>query len=161
MLRFPTLGGEMDFAVLPRELGDSGSKLGRPEMFLPAVETRVANFSGVAAEAVAFLRDARDLPSGVAAFDAAYQVFVLPGENSALADRAWLSRSASWIGPERQSIRIRCWPGEIRSDLCSKPACRRPRIGPPSRILSPSAKNCASHSLHPRFHLRLARSLTA
>src|ERR1022692_246812 len=57
VLRFPTLGGEMDFAVLPREPGNSGTKL--------------------AADAVSFLRDARELPSGLGAFDAAYQVLAL------------------------------------------------------------------------------------
>jgi hypothetical protein len=77
VLRFPTLGGEMDFAVLPREPGDPGTKLLASDVS-PSTQERVTSFSAVAADAVGFLRDARDLPSGLATFDAAYQVLALP-----------------------------------------------------------------------------------
>jgi hypothetical protein len=77
VLRFPTLGDEMDFAMLPRAPGDSGIKEAAANLS-QAAQQRVTSFSAAAADAVAFLRDARDLSSGVAAFDAAYQVSALP-----------------------------------------------------------------------------------
>ena len=98
-LRFPTLGGEMDFAILPREAGFSSSKPGAGDISA-AVQTRVANFSGVAADAVAFLREAREVPSAVAAFDATYQVLVLPERIQ-----------HAPVGPALAK-RILDWPGE-------------------------------------------------
>ncbi len=76
-LRFPSLGGEPDLAVLPRDSNGHGSAL-LGSAIMPEAESRVAAFSGLAARAVGFFRDAGELPSGVAAFDAAYQVLVLP-----------------------------------------------------------------------------------
>ncbi len=108
VLRFPTLGGEMDFAVLPRELGDSGSKLVGGDVS-PAVETRVANFSGVAAEAVAFLRDARDLPSGVAAFDAAYRVSALPQVQHSPIEPGLAKRILDWPGEAIHPHSVLAW----------------------------------------------------
>jgi hypothetical protein len=89
-LRVPALGGEVDLAVLPREAG-SGAPLGTG--MPPGMESRLAAFSGAMASAAVFLREARELPSGLAAFDAAYQVLALPQQfrqpplNAALADR--------------------------------------------------------------------------
>lgn len=45
VLRFPTLGGEMDFALLPREPGDSDTKLLAHDVSQGG-QTRVASFSG-------------------------------------------------------------------------------------------------------------------
>ena len=44
----------------------------------PDVQARVAAFGGTATSAVGFFRDARELPSGLPAFDAAYQVLAFP-----------------------------------------------------------------------------------
>ena len=76
-LRFPSLAGEADFAVVPRdarEHGPAAVELG----LSPNVESRVAAFSGTLAEAAHFFRSARELPSGVPAFDEAYRVLALP-----------------------------------------------------------------------------------
>jgi hypothetical protein len=91
-LRFPTFGGEVDFAVLPRDSKAHGSAL-LGSAIPPGVESRVAAFSGTAASAVGFFRDAQELPSGLAPFDAAYQILQLhqqlPNQpvDSALAER--------------------------------------------------------------------------
>lgn len=77
LLRFPTLGGKMDFAVLPREPRDYATKQAADGLSQGA-QQRVTSFSSAAADAVAFLRVAQDRPSGVAAFDAAYQVSAVP-----------------------------------------------------------------------------------
>lgn len=96
-LRFPTLGGDVDFAVLPRDSDAHGSPLlgsGIP----PGVESRVAAFSGTAASAVAFVRDARELPSGLAPFDAAYQILLSQQElpNQPVVDCPLAQRILHW-----------------------------------------------------------------
>ena len=76
-VRFPTLGGEMDFAVMPR--GDRGPGLSQlAKGVTPSMEKRVAAFSGAAESAVVFFRDARSIQSGCAAFDAANEMLALP-----------------------------------------------------------------------------------
>ena len=76
-MRFPTLGGESDFAIMPRADQDRGLPWGPG---IPAgIESGTAVFSAAAASAIAFLRDAREHPSGLAAFDTAYQVLAIPG----------------------------------------------------------------------------------
>jgi len=77
VLRFPMLGGETDLAVLPREGQGHGSLL-LGSAVPPDAESRVAALSGVIASAAGFFRGAREFPSGLLAFDAAYQVLVLP-----------------------------------------------------------------------------------
>jgi len=91
-LHLARLGGEMDFAVFPREpdghsLGNLASRLS------PRMQARVAEFSPSAASAAGFLRDALDTPSGLPAFDATNRILTLAnrfGQNpidSALAER--------------------------------------------------------------------------
>jgi hypothetical protein len=75
-LRFPTLGGESDFAIMPRD--DEGRSLPRGPAIPAGIESGIAVFSGAAARDIAFLRDARQHPSGLAAFDTAYQVLATP-----------------------------------------------------------------------------------
>jgi hypothetical protein len=75
-LRFPTLGGEPDFAVMP--LDREGHGLPRGQAVPAGIESRIAVFSGAAAGDIAFLRDAREWPSGSAGFDAGYQVLAIP-----------------------------------------------------------------------------------
>lgn len=70
-LRFPEHGGETDVAILPRDRNPL------PIVALsPTVEARIARFSGTLAGAARFLRDAHELRTGVAEFDAAYEVRV-------------------------------------------------------------------------------------
>lgn len=74
-LRVPLLAGEVDLAILPRE-GKSPPAFG-PGM-PPGIESRAAALSSAFASAAVFFRDSKELPSGMAAFDAAYHVLVLP-----------------------------------------------------------------------------------
>src|SRR5271165_7169233 len=55
-LRFLTLGGEPDFAVIPRDGEGNGLPWG--EAVPAGIESRIVVFSGTAASDVAFLRDA-------------------------------------------------------------------------------------------------------
>ena len=75
-LRFPTLGGEPDFAIMPRD--GEGHGLPQGQAIPPGLESRIVPFS-VAASGIAFLRDAREYPSELPAFDAEYQVLAMPG----------------------------------------------------------------------------------
>jgi hypothetical protein len=68
-LHFPALGGETDVAILPRD----GKPLSRVTLS-PGREERIAQWSGMLAGAVRFLQDAHEVTSGVAGFDAAYEV---------------------------------------------------------------------------------------
>ena len=88
-LRVPILGGEVDLAVLPRGSGhrsagdvllrESGHGSGASGEALTArAVARVAAFSGALASGLEFFQNSRELPSGLAAFDAAYEVLVLP-----------------------------------------------------------------------------------
>ena len=77
-LRFPALGGETDLAVLPREVAGRGAGLSKSAKPLEAA-SRVAAVSGAAANTIRLLLN-REIPSGCAAFDAAYQVFASPGQ---------------------------------------------------------------------------------
>ena len=76
-LRVPTLGGEVDLAVLPRNLDGRGAAFPAASIS-PEAQARVAAISGTAASALGFCRAARELPSGLTAFDTAYQVLALP-----------------------------------------------------------------------------------
>jgi hypothetical protein len=76
-LRFPILAGETDLTVMPRDpTGHSFPALGDP--VASKVQARVAAFSAAGAGAIGFLQSAREFPSGLSAFDAAYQVLALP-----------------------------------------------------------------------------------
>jgi hypothetical protein len=92
-VQFPTLGGEMDFAMMPR--GDHGPSLSQlAQGVTPSMEKRLAAFSGAAESAAVFFRDARAMQSGYAAFDAAYEILAMPQKmqkppfESSLAERA-------------------------------------------------------------------------
>jgi hypothetical protein len=76
-LRFPTLGGDADLAVRPRDDKGKGAAPLGPGM-PPGLESRVAAWSGTLASIIGLYRDAQEVPSGLPAFDAAYQVLVLP-----------------------------------------------------------------------------------
>lgn len=95
-LRFPALGGETDIVILPR----GGGPL--PSALPAAIEARIAKFSGTLAGAARFLRDAHEVPSGVVAFDAAYEVRAkqdaCPTVDAGLAERI-LSWPADAVAP--------------------------------------------------------------
>jgi hypothetical protein len=95
-LRIPALGGEVDFAVLPRDSDGCDSALAGCAL-PPGVENRVAALSGAVAGAIGFFRDAREFPSGLPAFDAAYQALALPRHISQPpVDPALAGRILSW-----------------------------------------------------------------
>jgi hypothetical protein len=71
------LAGKVDFAILPREPDDRGTALLAPGLSA-AAQARVATFSTALASAIEFFHDASRFPSGLPAFDAAYQVLALP-----------------------------------------------------------------------------------
>ena len=79
-LRFPALGGEVDFAMLPREAGQASSAAGAA--ITPSAEARVAKFSGALASGLDFFQHAQELASGLPEFDAAFRVLVLPKQFS-------------------------------------------------------------------------------
>ena len=104
LLRFPTLGGEMDFAILPRAPGDSETKL-LASHASPKVQQRITSFSGAVADGVAFLRDARRLPSGLAAFDAAYEILAVHEKaGHSPVDPAFAKRIMDWPGDAMHSV---------------------------------------------------------
>lgn len=76
-LLFPTLAGEADLSIEPRETQGRGTMMRGPTIPPDAV-SRIATMSRAAAGAVRLLRDSREFPSGRAAFDAAYQVLARP-----------------------------------------------------------------------------------
>jgi hypothetical protein len=90
VLRIPALAGETDWAVLPRD------RQSLPKAATPAAEGRIAAFSGALARATAFLRQARELPSGLPDFDQAYQVLALPRVTRPLIDRDLAGRILQW-----------------------------------------------------------------
>ena len=71
-LKFPTLAGEPDVAILPRD-DKPGDIKSMAAQATPEALGKIAKFSGTAADAVQFLRDAPESPSGLAEFDRAYQ----------------------------------------------------------------------------------------
>ena len=73
-LSVAVLGGEVDLALVPRDKAHRGAKLGTP--LPPKVDARVAAFSGTIASALEFFQRAEERPSGLAEFDAAYEVLV-------------------------------------------------------------------------------------
>jgi hypothetical protein len=94
-LRVPILGGEVDLAVLPREAGHGAAVLrgAIPE----GAKERVAAFSGAIGSAVEFFQNAQELPSGLAAFDARYEILVLPKQiQKQPVDAALAQRVLSW-----------------------------------------------------------------
>jgi hypothetical protein len=107
-LRVPILGGEVDLAVLPRQpahksagdvlLRESGHGSGAAgEALTGRAVARVAAFSGAIASGLEFFQNSRELPSGLAAFDAAYEVLVLPQQiQQSPVDAALGQRMLSW-----------------------------------------------------------------
>ncbi len=120
-LRVPILGGEVDFAILPREPGhrsagdallrESGHGSGAPGEALTArAVARVAAFSGALASGLEFSQNSRELPSGLAAFDAAYEVLVLPQQiQQPPVDAALGQRLMTWPENAIAPHSVRAW----------------------------------------------------
>jgi hypothetical protein len=95
-VRFPSLAGEVDFALLPRGTTTQGSEVFAPGLSAN-VESRVAAFSGTLASAAHFFRNARELPSGLPAFDERYQMLGLPEQfQKSFVDAAFADRFLHW-----------------------------------------------------------------
>lgn len=92
-LGFPELAGEPDVAVLPR------SAAGRdiaPRGVSPEMQARVEAFSGLAASAIRLLQEGKEMPSGLAAFDAVYRVLRLGVSWQPLVDAKLAERIIAW-----------------------------------------------------------------
>lgn len=92
-LKFPTLAGKADLIILARDAGptDVGSDVQH------ALAGQVAKFSKVAAETVGLWQAGREFPSGVSAFDKAYQTVALPERFSqSPVDAALAERILHW-----------------------------------------------------------------
>ena len=88
-LRFPTLGGETDVAILPRD----GKPIPRIAL-TPKMEASIARFSRSLASAVHLL-NADEVRTGVADFDAVYEVRARPATRP-LVDAALAGRILNW-----------------------------------------------------------------
>lgn len=118
-LRFPTLAGEQDFSIEPRERSSLAStspasvppRTGSLGPSMPeGVESRVAAFSDVFAGEIGFYRQARELPSGLPAFDAAYRILVLPEQiRRSPVDAALADRMLNWPAKAIRPHSLLCW----------------------------------------------------
>lgn len=108
-VRFPTLGGEMDFAVMPR--GDRGPGLSQlAKGVTPGMESRLAAISRAAESAVVFFRGARAIQSGSAAFDAAYEMLALPQKMQKPPFEPGLAgRALHWPADSVQAYSVLAW----------------------------------------------------
>jgi len=94
-LRFPTLAGEVDLAVFPRDQHDR-LKIFSPRIS-PEAQAKLAALSGTAASVLGFLREAQEFPAGVPEFDATYRVMALPTRVTASpVDAALAQRLLHW-----------------------------------------------------------------
>jgi len=94
-LRFPNLAGEVDVAVWPRDGHGRGSPL-RSLHASRETQARVAGFSATAASALNFFDEAREMSTGVAAFDSAYQVLARPRVETPPIDAGLAERILHW-----------------------------------------------------------------
>lgn len=76
-LVFPTLGGEVDFSVMPREAGTNLAAVPIGEAS-SKIQAGVRTFSGILASELEFFRNAKEFPSGLPEFDTAYRILALP-----------------------------------------------------------------------------------
>jgi hypothetical protein len=119
-LRVPVLGGEVDLAILPREPGhrsvggallrESGQGTRAAGDATARAIGRVAAFSGALASSLEFFQNSRELPSGLAAFDAAYEVLVLPQQvQQSPVDAALGQRLMNWPANAIAPHSVRAW----------------------------------------------------
>jgi len=95
VLRFPTLGGDTDVAVVPRDQEHQGT-LAATNSFPEGVHATVARFSRTVAAAVRFMGNAQEILSGQPRFDSRYQVLVSPNANRLVVDAALAGRILQW-----------------------------------------------------------------
>jgi hypothetical protein len=152
-LRVEILGGEVDLAVVPRDKAHGEAKLGTK--LPPRAEERVAKFSVTIASALDFFQKAEERLSGLAAFDAAYEVLVLREQFSeAPVDAALAQKILSWPTETIRPHSMLAWrdpfgfhlqarlPGpanwstvsylaSLGEELCARvPAGRKPAVAP-------------------------------
>jgi hypothetical protein len=152
-LTFPEVGGEPDLAVMPRS--SDGRDLGAMAKGVSSeIQARVAALSGIAASALGLMRDGKEMPSGMAAFDAAYHVVALPGAfgnapiGTGLAGRIlkWPADAVAahsilaWRDPFGLHVQVRlpgaanwatiCYVVEIGEELCGRVPAGRSMGGP-------------------------------
>lgn len=105
--RVPALGGEADFAMLPRD-GAGSAPAG--QAIPPGMEAHVAAFSSALASEAAFFRTAQEFPSGLAGFDAAYRILALPGRLAqAPLDGALAERVIHWPADATAPHAVLAW----------------------------------------------------
>jgi hypothetical protein len=107
-LRFPMLGGQTDLAIMPREhrAGDVAVLAAKAS---PEALAKIAKFSGAAAGAVGFLKDAQESPTGMAGFDAAYQVLTTKDLRQPLVDASLARRMLEWPADTIQPHSLLAW----------------------------------------------------
>ncbi len=76
-IRFPTLGGETDIAITPRDADDQRLRAAARSL-TPETGSRIAAISQAFAGAARFAHDAHEVPSGCGEFDQRYEVLVAP-----------------------------------------------------------------------------------
>ncbi len=122
----PELGGEVDLAVLPRGDGmDSTQAQDLPGGMLAGVGA----FSANAASALEFFRDARESPSGLGPFDAAFRVLVKrAGPGKPLIDQALAECFLQWPAEVAAPHSVLVWRDpsglHLQARLPSQPAWR-------------------------------------
>jgi hypothetical protein len=103
---FPSLAGKEDFAILPRDANDrsGGPLLKSPLLKSPLVKSelpvtaqaRVSAVSPAFGGTVEFFQDAAELPCGLPAFDAAYQILAVPQKFQQPVDAELAARILRW-----------------------------------------------------------------
>lgn len=107
-ITFPALAGKPDFAIEPRETG-SKSLSSLASAMPTSVDARMAAFSEALASEAEFFREAQELPTGVAAFDAAYQLLALGHLRESLITPALAQRVLAWPPDAVQPHSMLAW----------------------------------------------------
>ena len=106
-IRFPALGGIQDFALEPRDSGPSATTIA--SAITPSLESSMARFSPMLAGKAEFFRDAREMPTGSAPFDAAYRVLTRPDLPRSPLTPALAARMLAWPATAVQPHSVMAW----------------------------------------------------
>jgi hypothetical protein len=108
-LCFPVLGGDVDLAVLPRNLDSRGTTFPTASISSEA-QARIASFSETVASSIGFFRTVRVLRSGSTAFDATYQILALPHQmRQSPIDAALAERFLHWPATAVAPVSVVAW----------------------------------------------------
>lgn len=91
-VRFPSLAGQTDFAIIPRDPADDRHLSTLASGVIPGL--RAITRSSIGASAVSFVRTAQERPTGLAEFDGRYRV--LSTFTALLPDAALAARILNW-----------------------------------------------------------------